>query len=68
MRIPRTEVTGPVLDAADPVGLAHFYEQLLGWTMVEQSASAIDGTDSATDMAAATAARRRQGWMSLTVL
>lgn len=35
MRIPRTEVTGPVLDAADPLGLARFYEQLLGWTMVE---------------------------------
>jgi hypothetical protein len=28
-------ITGPVLDAADPVGLAHFYEQLLGWPMVE---------------------------------
>jgi Glyoxalase-like domain len=35
MRIPRAEVTGPVLDASDPVGLAKFYEQLLGWTMVE---------------------------------
>jgi catechol 2,3-dioxygenase-like lactoylglutathione lyase family enzyme len=29
-------ITGPVLDAADPVRLAAFYEQLLGWTMVEQ--------------------------------
>ena len=35
MRVPRTEVTGPVLDAADPVGLAKFYEKLLGWKMVE---------------------------------
>ena len=29
------EIAGPVLDAADPVGLARFYERLLGWTMVE---------------------------------
>ncbi|MEK7423241.1 MAG: VOC family protein [Actinomycetota bacterium] len=28
-------ITGPVLDAADPVGLARFYERMLGWTMVE---------------------------------
>ena len=28
-------ITGPVLDASDPVGLARFYERLLGWTMVE---------------------------------
>ena len=28
-------ITGPVLDAADAVGLARFYERLLGWTMVE---------------------------------
>ena len=28
-------ITGPVLDAADPVVLARFYERLLGWTMVE---------------------------------
>lgn len=35
MRIPRTELTGPVLDAADPIALARFYEQLLGWNMVE---------------------------------
>lgn len=32
---PRMAITGPVLDAADPVGLAKFYERLLGWTMVE---------------------------------
>ena len=27
---------GPVLDAADPVGLARFYERLLGWPIAEQ--------------------------------
>jgi hypothetical protein len=32
---PHMRLTGPVLDAADPVALARFYEQLLGWTMVE---------------------------------
>ena len=34
-RPPRLRITGPVLDAADAVGLARFYERLLGWTMVE---------------------------------
>lgn len=34
MARPRMTITGPVLDAADPVGLARFYERLLGWTMV----------------------------------
>lgn len=29
-------VSGPVLDAADPVALARFYERLLGWPVVEQ--------------------------------
>ena len=28
-------ITGPVLDSADSLGLAKFYERLLGWTMVE---------------------------------
>jgi len=28
-------IIGPVLDAADPVALARFYERLLGWPMVE---------------------------------
>lgn len=28
-------VSGPVLDAADAVGLAQFYERLLGWTITE---------------------------------
>ncbi len=32
---PQMTITGPVLDAADPVGLARFYERLLGWPMVE---------------------------------
>lgn len=35
MTRPRMRVTGPVLDSGDPVGLARFYERLLGWTMVE---------------------------------
>jgi len=29
-------ITGPVLDCADPIGLARFYEQLLGWPIVER--------------------------------
>lgn len=28
-------IAGPVLDAPDPVGLARFYERLLGWEMAE---------------------------------
>lgn len=28
-------ITGPVLDAADPIALARFYERLLGWELVE---------------------------------
>ena len=36
MERPRTQITGPVIDAADPVGLARFYEGLLGWTLVDQ--------------------------------
>jgi catechol 2,3-dioxygenase-like lactoylglutathione lyase family enzyme len=31
---PEMRVVGPVLDAPDAVGLARFYERLLGWTMV----------------------------------
>jgi hypothetical protein len=30
------EITGPVLDADDPVGLAEFYSRMLGWPIVEQ--------------------------------
>lgn len=32
---PRFRFSGPVLDSNDPVGLARFYERLLGWSMVE---------------------------------
>jgi catechol 2,3-dioxygenase-like lactoylglutathione lyase family enzyme len=28
-------ISGPVLDAADPVALARFYQQLLGWTLTD---------------------------------
>lgn len=35
MQRPAMRVSGPVLDAADPVGLAKFYGRLLGWTMTE---------------------------------
>ena len=31
---PRLRVSGPTLDAADPVALAEFYERLLGWPIV----------------------------------
>ena len=31
---PTMRIAGPVLDAADPVALAHFYERLLGWEIV----------------------------------
>lgn len=30
------QVVGPVLDAADALALAEFYERLLGWTVVER--------------------------------
>lgn len=33
---PRFRVSGPTIDAADPIRLARFYEQLLGWSIVEQ--------------------------------
>lgn len=36
MTRPQMRITGPVLDAADPVALAEFYQRLLGWTMVER--------------------------------
>jgi predicted enzyme related to lactoylglutathione lyase len=32
---PPMRVSGPVLDAANPVELARFYERLLGWTMTD---------------------------------
>ena len=28
-------LSGPVLDAADAIALAHFYEQLLGWALTD---------------------------------
>jgi catechol 2,3-dioxygenase-like lactoylglutathione lyase family enzyme len=36
MTRPRMQITGPVLDAADPLQLAEFYERLLGWPIVER--------------------------------
>ncbi|NND74378.1 MAG: VOC family protein [Ilumatobacter sp.] len=30
------EITGPVVDAADPLGLADFYARMLGWPIVER--------------------------------
>ena len=33
---PRFRISGPTVDAADPIALAHFYERLLGWTIVRQ--------------------------------
>ena len=35
MERPPMRMSGPVLDAADPVALAHFYQRLLGWDLVE---------------------------------
>lgn len=35
MQRPPMRVSGPVLDATDPVGLAKFYERLLGWTVTD---------------------------------
>lgn len=33
---PRFRLSGPTIDAADPLRLARFYERLLGWSIVEQ--------------------------------
>jgi Glyoxalase-like domain len=33
MQRPPMRISGPTLDSADPVGLARFYERLLGWPM-----------------------------------
>lgn len=35
MKRPPMLITGPVLDSADPIALAKFYERLLGWEIVE---------------------------------
>jgi len=29
-------LSGPTIDASDPIGLAEFYERLLGWSIVRQ--------------------------------
>lgn len=34
MTTPRTRFAGPVLEAADPIALARFYELLMGWEVV----------------------------------
>jgi len=36
VRRPPMRMAGPVLDSADPVGLAEFYERLLGWPITER--------------------------------
>ena len=33
-RRPRMQIIGPVMDSSDPLGLAQFYERLLGWPIV----------------------------------
>ncbi|MEM1334520.1 MAG: VOC family protein [Actinomycetota bacterium] len=33
---PAMRVSGPTLDAADPIALAEFYERLLGWSIVRR--------------------------------
>lgn len=36
MERPRLRVSGPTIDAADPIALAEFYERLLGWPIVRR--------------------------------
>src|SRR4051794_21183757 len=36
MERPLMRVSGPTLDAADPIALAEFYERLLGWPIVRR--------------------------------
>ena len=36
MERPAMRVSGPTLDAADPIALAAFYERLLGWAIVRR--------------------------------
>ncbi|MDH3302532.1 MAG: VOC family protein [Acidimicrobiia bacterium] len=38
-------LTGPTIDAADPLRLARFYERLLGWSIVEQEGGGLRGKD-----------------------
>jgi predicted enzyme related to lactoylglutathione lyase len=37
MERPKMRVSGPTLDAADAIGLAQFYERLLGWGITDRS-------------------------------
>lgn len=36
MQRPTMRISGPTLDAADPIALAEFYERLLGWPIVHR--------------------------------
>ena len=36
MERPRMRISGPTIDARDGIGLAEFYERLLGWPIVER--------------------------------
>ena len=36
MERPAMRVSGPTLDASDPIAVAEFYERLLGWPIVDQ--------------------------------
>jgi hypothetical protein len=36
MERPPMRVSGPVIDSAEPVALAHFYERLLGWVITAE--------------------------------
>ena len=38
---PSMRVSGPTLDAADPIALAEFYERLLGWPIVRREAARV---------------------------
>ena len=37
MERPKMRLSGPTLDAADALGLAAFYERLLGWSITDRS-------------------------------
>jgi catechol 2,3-dioxygenase-like lactoylglutathione lyase family enzyme len=37
MARPKMRVSGPTLDAADAIGLAEFYERLLGWPIADRT-------------------------------
>jgi hypothetical protein len=40
---PKTRLAGPVLGAQDPIALAGFYAELLGWPVVETETQEVDG-------------------------